>query len=157
MKKIYLSGSDNFYTLVDDEDYEWLAETKWSNDGSGYAIRRVKGKNTTEKMHRLILNAKPGEQVDHINRLPYDNRRENLRLVTNVQNSRNREKYRTNKTGYKGVAVYKENKWTAQITVEYKKIHLGVFTCTKQAALAYNEAAKQHFGEFAQLNVIEEV
>lgn len=155
-KQIPLSGG-RIYAIVDDEDFDWLSETKWSDDSRGYAIRRVKGdKNTTEKMHRLIMRAKDGEIVDHINGNPWDNRKENLRIATTAENCKNRNMYVTNKTGYKGVAVYKNNKYTAQVTVNYRKLHLGVFDCPIEAALAYNQAATKYFGEFARLNDIPE-
>lgn len=148
----FITLSSGIKALVDDDDYEWLSKTRWSDDSCGYAIRKVQGKNTTEKMHRLIMNAKPHEQVDHLNGIPWDNRKENLRLVSNELNSRNKGKYSSNKTGYKGVAVYKQGRYTAQITVNYRKKHLGVFDDPKEAALAYNEAAVKYFGEFAKLN-----
>jgi hypothetical protein len=150
----YIPLSSGIHALVDDDDYEWLKETKWSDDSRGYAIRKAKGKGTTEKMHRLIMNAMPGQQIDHINGIPWDNRKENLRIVSNYLNSRNKSKYITNKTGYKGVAVYGNGRFTAQITVNRKKIHLGVFDDPKQAAIVYNEAAIRYFGEYAKLNVV---
>jgi len=156
-KYIPLVGGIN--VLVDDDDYEWASKTKWSDDKRGYAVRhalKADGTKTTEKMHRLIISAKPGEQVDHINGIPWDNRKENLRIVTNRQNSANKNYYSTNKSGYKGVAVYKKGKWTAQITVDYKKKHLGVFECKHEAAKVYNKAALEYFGEFAKLNEIKE-
>lgn len=155
MKIIKLSSGKE--CLVDTEDFEWLSKTKWSDDGDGYAIRyfiNKCGKKTTEKMHRLIIGARNDEQVDHINGIPSDNRKMNLRIVTNQQNSRNKNKYNTNKTGYKGVAIYKKDKFTAQITHNYKKIHLGVFDNVSEAALAYNKAAKLYFGEYAKLNKV---
>jgi hypothetical protein len=139
--------------LVDAEDFEWLSKNKWSDDSKGYAIRKARGKNTTEKMHRLIMNAKPNEQIDHINGMPWDNRKENLRIVENKLNSRNKGMYSTNKTGYKGVSAYgNKGKYTAQITVDGKKIHIGCFESVEEAAKAYNESAIHHFGEFAKLN-----
>ena len=152
----YIPLSSGKYAIVDDEDYEWLNETKWADDSRGYAIRKVKGKRTTEKMHRLILNAKDGEVVDHINRIPWDNRKENLRIATTGQNSANKGPYATNKSGYKGVAVFNKGRWTAQITVNYRKIHLGVFDDPKEAAMVYNEAAIKYFGEYAKLNEIKD-
>jgi hypothetical protein len=151
-KYIPLSSGKN--AIVDDDDYEWLSVTKWADDSSGYAIRKVKGKTTTEKMHRLIIDVKEGEHVDHINGIPWDNRKENLRIATARQNAANKGPYSTNKSGYKGVAVYKNGRWTAQITVNYRKLHLGCFDDPKEAALAYNEAAIAHFGEYAKLNDI---
>ncbi|KAA8750168.1 HNH endonuclease [Paenibacillus sp. UASWS1643] len=158
VREIELSNGKK--ALVDDEDYGWLSETKWSDDSRGYAIRRVRdGRNTTEKMHRLIVGANPGQIVDHINGVPWDNRRDNLRVVTDQQNSFNTQISSTNKTGFKGVAVYKARKnpgYTAQITVNYRKIHLGCFDDPVEAAIAYNNAARMYFGEFAILNEIPE-
>jgi hypothetical protein len=150
----YIPLSSGINAIVDDDDYEWLRETKWADDSLGYAIRKVKGKNSTEKMHRLIIKAEPGEVVDHINGIPWDNRKENLRIVTTRQNSANKGPYSTNKSGYKGVAVYMNDRWTAQITVNYRKIHLGCYDDPKEAAQAYNEAAIKYFGEYAKLNAI---
>jgi hypothetical protein len=153
----YITLSKGNKAIVDDEDYEYLTQTKWSDDSHGYAIRHafnIEGIPTTEKMHRIIMNAEPHQQVDHINGIPWDNRKSNLRLVTNAQNSANKDRYSTNKSGYKGVAVYNKGRWTAQITVNYRKIHLGCFDDPKEAALAYNEAAVKYFGEYAKLNVV---
>lgn len=145
--------------LVDDEDYELLAKNKWADDRRGYAIRAVRkddGTRTTVKMHRLLLNAKPGEIVDHINGNPSDNRKSNLRIVSDAANARNSRKYSTNTTGYKGVAPHTKGRFTAQITVNYRKIHLGVFEDKVEAARAYNVAAVKYFGKYAKLNEIKE-
>ena len=158
VKKITLSSGKQ--CLVDDEDFNILSVTRWSDDSNGYAIRHTKtaeGLKTTEKMHRIIMQAKPGEIVDHINGCPWDNRKENLRIVTDKENARNSKLYNTNKSGYKGVAVYKNGRWTAQITVNYRKLHLGVYDDVEEAAEAYNEAAIEHFGEYARLNLLSDI
>jgi hypothetical protein len=145
------------YAIVDDEDYDILRERNWQDDSRGYATAgHVKpcGNRTTVKMHRVILGATDREQVDHINGLPWDNRRCNLRIVTNQQNSCNRGKYSTNKTGYKGVAIYKKGRFTAQITLDGRKKHLGCFDTAEEAATIYNEAARKYHGEYAKLNDI---
>lgn len=155
VKKIILSSGRE--CLVDADDFAWVSETRWSDDSRGYAIRAKvndDGTRTTEKMHRLIIGAKDGELVDHINGNPSDNRKANLRIVDDKTNARNTNIYNTNKSGYKGVAVHKNGKYTAQITVNYKKIHLGVFNCPKEGARAYNKAAKNYFGKYAKLNEI---
>lgn len=156
----HITLSSGRQCLVDASDYEWLTVTKWSDDSDGYAVRsatREDGGKTTEKMHRLIIGAKRGETVDHINGTPWDNRRENLRIVTDSQNARNTKIYSTNKSGFKGVAVYKKDKWTAQITVNYRKLHLGVFVDAEEAAEVYNDAAIEHFGEYAKLNLLSDI
>lgn len=134
-----------------------LAQYSWSLDGPGnYASRRdytVPTKPATFLMHRVILERMLGraltscEQVDHQNGNKLDNRRENLRLATPQQNSRNRGKNANNTSGYKGVSYSRcAHKWTAQIYINRKRQHLGVFTTPEAAAIAYNEAAEREFG-----------
>jgi hypothetical protein len=113
------------------------------------------------KMHRVIMERIldraliEGEFVDHINHDGLDNRRCNLRLATQAENQRNRGKNSNNASGYKGVHWHKlTGKWQAQITVNRKRMQLGVYENIDDAARAYNEAAlKFHLG-FAVLNNI---
>jgi len=109
------------------------------------------------RCHRIIFKIIHGTetaQVDHINGNPADNRISNLRAASNRQNSRNSKTYLTNKSGYKGVAPYYNKKgelirYTAQITHNYKKIHLGMFDTPELAHKAYIKASQELFGEFA--------
>lgn len=94
-------------------------------------------------LHRLITKAPKNLVVDHINRNTLDNRRKNLRVVTIQENLRN-QKRPNNKTGYTGVAVLKD-RFTAQIKVNYKKIHLGVFKTVEEAYKARIEAEKKYY------------
>jgi len=106
-------------------------------------------------MHRVIMNAPPETETDHINMNSLDNRRENLRLCTRAENSANKKKYSTNTSGYKGVTWCKATKkWKAQITVNYKNKVLGYFQNILDAARAYNEAAKEEFGNFSNVNEV---
>lgn len=157
-KKIPLSQGK--FAIVDADDYAWLAQWKWSYN-KGYAIRnkyseRVGGKVRAEgiRMHREILSAPKGMQVDHVDGNGLNNTRENLRICSSQQNNRNRKAVEgTSK--FKGVTVYcPGEKWFAQIWVNKKSIFLGYFKDEKEAARAYNEAAKKHFGEFARLNEV---
>lgn len=100
-------------------------------------------------LHRLIAGARPGEIVDHINGVRFDNRRCNLRICSNRQNVRNMNSFRGT-SRFKG--VYRSGgAWRAQIQAE-RKIPLGTFASELQAALAYDEAAIKHHGEFARIN-----
>jgi hypothetical protein len=144
MKEILLSQGK--VALVDDNDFEWLNQWNWCIS-QGYAVRH---KNPSS-MGRLILDAPDGMQVDHKNGDPLDNRRENLRLATQADNQHNRAKFKTNKSGYKGVDFHCK-KWRAQIKVDNVKIYLGTFETAEEAACAYDDAAKSYFGRFANTN-----
>ena len=154
-KLIPLTRGQN--AIVDDEDHEWLSQWKWGVlDHRGYAVRKnSKGKATW--MHRLIINAPNGMQVDHINGDTLDNRRANLRLVTSQQNRMNQRLRSDNKTGYKGVFIKKKTgKYTAKIQCGNVIRNLGCFTSAHDAARAYNKAARDLFGEYAYLNNVED-
>jgi hypothetical protein len=153
MKEIPLTRGQ--FALVDDEDFEYLNQWKWITTDNGYA-RRTEYKNGTQKpvnMHVLIASPSLGMLVDHINGNKLDNRRENLRICTNTENRRNISKYKNNTSGYKGVTWHKQHrKWYAQIVPLRKNIFLGLFSDAKEAARAYDAAAKKYFGQFARLN-----
>lgn len=91
----------------------------------------------------------PTTMIDHANRDKTDNRIENIRVCSNVQNVANRGRNRNNKTGFKGVFVSKPGKFTAQIMHNYKARHIGYFKTAEEAHAAYLEAARELFGEFA--------
>lgn len=154
MKKIKLTKG--MVALVDDEDFERINSFKWCVGKTSfhhYAMRRD-GKKTLF-MHRFIVDAPKGLLVDHINRNGLDNRKENLRVCTAQQNRRNGGLSKLNTSGYKGVSWNKGiHKWSAYITANYKRIHLGYFDDKTEAARAYNNAAKQYFKEFNSSNII---
>jgi len=103
-------------------------------------------------MHRHILYVPEGFVIDHINRNGLDNRKANLRPATVAQNAQNAVK-RKNRSGYKGVWLAKDKrKWRAAIWHNNKREYLGYFNSPRQAAKAYDTAAKKHHGEFAALN-----
>lgn len=141
------------FAIVDDSDYEWLSKWEWTSSGGWpgirYAIRRENGKKIF--MHREILSAPDGMQVDHINRNGIDNRRCNIRLCNNSQNQANKTRSRSNKSGYKGV-IKDGRKWRASLTKDGKKIHIGAYSTAEEAARAYDEAARKYHGEFARTN-----
>lgn len=159
MKQIPLTQGK--VALVDDADYEWLNQWKWSylqsrREGKGYAIRSEavgSGKDRMIYMHRAIMSPREGQRVDHRDGNGTNNRRRNLRLATQSQNLGNTDKRKTNKSGYKGVSWDRQmGKWVAHITKQYRCIHLGYFANKEEAARAYNVAARKYHGEFARLN-----
>jgi len=101
-------------------------------------------------MHRLIMNAQPGQMVDHKNRNTLDNRRCNLRLCNHSENQKNRF-VDVGTSKYKG--VYREgNNWRAYIGFEDRQVWLGTFANEDDAARARDRAARIYQGEFAYLN-----
>ena len=107
------------------------------------AFLYVRVKPNKQFFHRLITSAPNGKVVDHINRNTLDNRRENLRLVTIQENLWN-QKRPNNKTGYTGVAITYNGNYSAQIKVNYKKIHLGIFKTVEKALEARKKAEKKY-------------
>lgn len=150
----------------DSSDWALVAKYKWSVNKKGYVMSHPynKEEKKTERpiyLHRLLMNLSGCYPlVDHINRNPSDNRRINLRIASYSQSCMNR-KGGYGIHGFTGVTVksHKRNgvickSICAQIIVNHKKIHLGTFETPEQAALAYNEAAKKYFGEFAYQNIV---
>ena len=157
MKKIPLTQGK--FALIDDEDFELLSQHKWFAAKLGktfYAARKIycKPKQTTRYMHRQILRPEKQKEVDHINHDGLDNRRCNLRVCTRSQNLQNQRFSRGGSSKYRGIYYSrKKNKWRAQIGIKaHKKTYLGYFDDEKEAAKAYDVAAKELFGEFACLN-----
>ena len=147
--------SNGQVVIVDDEDYDWsMALAPWYATPSGYAINtsgaavREFG---TRLMHRMLLDAKKGVPIDHINGNGLDNRRENLRFVTPAQNHMNRHIPKRGSTSkYKGVYWGKKHKkWVARIGIDGKTFHLGNLDSEEDAALLYDAAARLLFREFS--------
>lgn len=166
--------------IIDTEDWDKVKEHRWGikfnnhhrypyaaanvpHPDGGWCHYTWQGKEKRQRrrtklqLHHLIA-GKPqkGKAVDHINHNGLDNRKENLRFVTQAQNQQNRRSSRNSSSQYKGVRWHKGNKkWEAEIEHEGKRNYLGYFTCEHQAALAYNKKALELWGENAHLNEVE--
>lgn len=155
MKEIKLSAG--MVALVDDSDYEWLMQFKWTY-AKGYAAYGMSYRNGTKAfiyMHKLITQIGSSFIVDHINMNPLDNRRENLRVATKAQNGWNCNAPKDNKTGYKGVVkrdLLSGAKWIAQIRCNGKAYYLGLHDTPEAAAKAYDAKALELHGDYARLN-----
>lgn len=156
MKTIPLPSGD--VAIVDDQDFEELSKYKWrvkiNNNGTKYAHRHqyingVNGTRTTVKMHRQILNAPKGMDVDHINRDGLDNRRCNIRLCTRSQNMMNVGTTSNNTSGIKGVYYSKQHAcWCCTITINGKQKSMRWFNNKEEAQAAYIRVGVAHYGEF---------
>lgn len=143
---------DGRFVKIDKCDWELVSKTHWSANSWDYAAGNV-GNKKVMTMHRFIIGAKKGEIVDHINNDKLDNRKTNLRICTNMQNSWN--KPARNGKKLKGVHFNKINKkYIAYISADGKRHYLGSFKSAAEASLAYNNAALDLHGNFANLNLI---
>ncbi len=160
MKQIDISTTKypNTFTLIDDADYDWLSGYDWhvTNHKKNWYVQtniKANGKKTILRMHRLIMNAQEGEEVDHRNGNGLHNYRSNLRMCNHSQNAQNKKPLKGYTSRYKGVFLPKKSKrWVAQIMKDYKNIHIGTFQSEIEAAKTYDRAAIKLFGEFARPN-----
>lgn len=130
-------------------DHHWFAKVK---SHTSYVVTKLSS-HIELALHRVVLDAKQLEIVDHRDGNGLNNCRSNLRIATCADNARNRRVNRATRTGYKGVAFHKETgKYEAYIRVDRKKHHLGLFATAEMAAHAYDRRAIEAFGEFAALN-----
>lgn len=136
--------------LIDDEDFPTVDAWTW-HINKGYAERIDWKTQKNISVHRLVMNAPKGKEVDHINGEKLDNRKVNLRICSPQENRQNSRLRKDNTTGFKGV---RRNRKRFQAYIHYNGfIHLGMFDSPKDAAVEYNKAAKKYFGRFAKLNM----
>lgn len=142
--------------LVDEEELPLVRALTWWAVPAGntyYALTnvRVGGEKRRVSMHRLIMRARQGQMVDHVDRNGLNNRKANLRFATSSQNAANSVAARQNTSGCKGVAwIAQSGNWAAQILVNGQRRNLGTFAEKEDAIRAYNAAALAAFGEFAR-------
>ena len=150
----YTSKGQEFY--FDKTDYDIVKKYCWYIDTLGYVTTNIltnDGKRTILRMHVLIM--QPNDKtlkIDHIHgrNSRNDNRRYNLRIATNQENTINAALKSNNTSGVTGVNWSKRhNKWVAQIKKDYKPILIGLFDAFEDAVKARKEAEKKYFGEFA--------
>jgi len=159
MATLILKTGEN--VLVDDEDFYWINQWRWqaiSIKNKKYVFRSRRnnhlGYTSRAYLHRIVMRTEDKHLiVDHINGNTLDNRKENLRICTKSENNKNTSSHKNSSSIYLGVSYDKlRKKWNAQLK------HNGLWKLAKrynteeEAAKAYDIAAKEHFGEFANLN-----
>ena len=151
-----LAITRGLFVLLDEADLERAAAFSWTATPQDkvamghYACTHIAGR--TVYMHRWLLEAPKGRQVDHINRDGLDNRRANLRLCNQSQNNANAQRL-LGRSGLRGVYWDSQyQKWAAAIWINGKERRLGRFADKFHAARIRDAAAKEAYGEFATLN-----
>lgn len=171
MKEIKLQ---NYHepALVDDDFIYWMAMVHNENWYADFRRGRLMGVHTYSKICRKKRSLKSGKcqkedirlsqialnkydcMIDHKDRNPLNNCKDNLRICNFSTNGINKTKQKGKYTSqYKGVHADK-NKWRAAIYINNRRKSLGHFENEIDAAKAYNDAALKYFGEFAVLNTI---
>lgn len=133
-------------SLIDLEDFEKVRKYKWYI-ARGYARTKAK---LEVALHQFILDIsfEEGKFVDHINMNKLDNRKSNLRFCNKGQNSANSKIRVDNKTGFKGIFKYSNDKWKARIGGK----HIGSFASPEEAAMVYDLALLKKYDVFARTN-----
>jgi hypothetical protein len=142
--------------IVDDEDYNKLIQFKWSarrdsKSGTWYALHTYREGNgwKTILMHRKIVNASDGMDVDHENHNGLDNRKFNLRVCKHRYNCRNRRIQSNNTSDVAGVSWHKrDKKWMVYVRIDGKLKHFGYYSNLDEAIHVRHDAEKKYFGEF---------
>lgn len=143
-----------FQTVIDDDDWPLISTLTVYRGVNGYAYysKWENGKSVPRTLHGLLMKPTKGMHVDHINGNKLDNRRINLRVVTPQQNQLNRQgPNRNNTSGVRGVnycpQLSASRPWRAQITVNGKNSHLGLFATRDEAIAARRAAELEKYGE----------
>lgn len=153
--KVFIPLTKGQIAIIDLDDYELINKYTWCAKVAGrtyYAMTSTYNKNYKSifsSMHRVILNPKKNEVVDHLNGNGLDNRKCNLRICSQQENLFNQQLRVDNTSGYKGVTWDKSNnKWLSQIQINKKNIKLGRFLNIEDAIKARKEAEIQLFKSF---------
>ena len=143
--RTYNTNNEFYFDL---EDYNKIKNYSWHENDQGYIVSSLSD-NRKIRLHRLILNAEDGYDVDHVNHNKLDNRKENLRICTRQQNIFNSQVRSTNKSGKTGVWWNEKiQKWRAMITVDGKDIILGWFENIQDAIQARVDAEVKYFKDY---------
>jgi hypothetical protein len=144
----YVPLTQGYEAIIDASDAPLVSDVNWCachDSGHVYAM------GNRQRMHRVIMAAPPGVEVDHIDRNGLNNTRTNLRLATKAENARNRGAKRGTVSGYKGVYWNKERRmWYATICVDGRQVFLGRHDTAEEAHAAYCEASDRLHGEFGR-------
>lgn len=123
-----------FKVLIDEADTLLIAPYRWcvgGKEGNRYVVTNIGGK--LVRLHRFLMNPPADMVVDHKNGDPFDNRRDNLRVVTQLVNTRNRKKKSPGYCFHKTLG-----KWVVRVRHQGKIIYGGYFDTEDRAKMTAN-------------------
>jgi len=142
----YDINNKEFYFDLD--DFDKIKNICWNINKNNRVMGRDCVTKKTVSMHKIIMNSRKNQIIDHIDRDPRNNRKSNLRFCLHKENIRNSSKSINNTTGFTGVYFYGE-KYRPRIEVDGIAINLGSYEDITDAIFARLKAEKEYFGEFA--------
>jgi hypothetical protein len=147
----YVPLTRGYEAAIDAQFAEDVGQWNWcayEKSNTVYAVRN-KAKNAgLVRMHRYIMSAPDGFEVDHIDGNGLNNTTSNLRICNRFENMRNRGPHNGKST--KGISWHKKSgKWQARICAGNGQTYLGLYETREMAQNAYNEACEEMHGSFA--------
>lgn len=151
----------NIFTIIDEDDYDRVTahtwHPLWDARYERWGVTRHRksheiGPNTVW-LHRFITHAPKGVEVDHIDGDPLNNSKSNLRLCSHTENLWNRPARKGGKSEFKGVCLSPHGGWDVSITAHNHRRRIGSFHDERDAARAYDIAARELHGQFAYVNL----
>ena len=144
------TGNNGTEFIIDAEDWVKCKDYCWIAAPIPGKLNHV-ASGRVGRLHRFLMNPPDDMVVDHINGNPLDNRKCNLRVCTQQQNTMNRKVASNNTSGCAGVRWQPcANKWQANIGYKGKSFYLGLYDTKEEAIKARKEAEKKYFGEYAR-------
>jgi hypothetical protein len=146
-----ISGEEFYFDL---NDYEKIKDYCWYLSSDGYVKTNKYVDELSRQiklfMHRLIFDdLKNNEMVDHIYHKKNDNRKSQLRIVSNQQNNFNHGLSKNNTSNHTGVYWHKKhNKWEALICYDKRIIYLGLYDLYEEAVNAREDAEIKYFKQY---------
>jgi hypothetical protein len=139
--------------LIDLSDLEFIKEVGTSltaqydtRINQNYVRIWLRGKNQEKRLHRFLTDCPDGYVVDHLDGNTLNNRRSNLRVVTQQENRQNCTVRKDTATGVRGVTIDKKrNKFRADVYIDRKRVFSKRFDTLEEAAQAVEKARQEHY------------
>ena len=152
--KVQTTNKEGVYFYLYENDWDRVRELSWRIDAMGYIVSSTLTRKNKEQpifLHRLLMNAKKKELVDHEDTNPLNNRRENLRICTKPNNNRNRSPVKKYGREVSGVSLNKSGTWSAEISHDKVRTRLGTFRTYVEAVQARFNGELEHFGKYSYI------